>query len=150
MKKYGKIIFVLLIFTLTLSICSCTVFRDIARVPQFSQELMSISNISKPEEAIAKAEELLHPLSTLTKDVALEKAKAQIEQLGVDVESLNYTNYSIGNISDLELKFNDAALGGNVYETKIAVTIDSFSFTVNITILSDEADIGIYDFQISR
>lgn len=149
-KHVSKILILALVLTLSLSVCSCSVIRDVSRVPEFTEKLMSVSSVGSSEEALAKIEELVHPSSPLNEKSIIDIAKEDDALQGLDLEQLAKESYSIGKISDLELKFNDKELGGNVYETYVDVTFGSYKFIVSVRILSDDNDIGIYDFDISR
>ena len=154
MKKYAKIIIISLVFALALSFCSCSlvnsVSRDVKRINEFKDKVNEIANLGDTEEIIQKAEELLHPDSGLDKDTAYEKIKNDPDLKGIDLENLLKDGYSIGEFSDYNLKFNDANLGGNVYSLSVEVTAGGMTFTVNLSLLSDDVGIGIYDFDISK
>lgn len=153
-KKFAKIITLSLVFVLTLSICSCTAFksviRDTPRIAQFTKEALEISKITDTEEMIARAEELIHPASGLTKESIVEKIKADEDLEGIDLEKAASDGYSMGSFSDPKLKFNDPELGGNVYEITVDVTIGGQVFKVTLDLLSDESTIGLYDFDIKK
>ena len=153
MKKHSKIIILALIFALALSVCSCSlvksVTRDAKRINQFKDKVMGLSNISNPEEAEAKIEELIHPDSDLTKEIIINKAKADPDLEGIDIEAILKEGYSIGNFSDYKLQFNDSKLGGNIYQLTIEVITREMTFIIHLRILSDDTGIGLYDFDIS-
>lgn len=150
MKKFSRIIIIAIVIALALSICSCSTIRDITRVPKFSKKLMAIAEVRDPEQALAQAESIVHPSSPLNNTSIIEKIKADEDLKDLDLESLASQNYSIGSFSDIELKFNDPDLGGNIYETKVEVRFGDQVFVVIITILSDSDTMGLYDFDISK
>ena len=154
LKKYTKLILMTLIFTLALSICSCsaatTITRDVTRINDFKNEIMAITELKDQEEIVARLEKLIHPDSGLTKETILEKAKNDPDVQGLDIQALAQQGYSIGSFSDYDLKFNDAELGGNLYSLNIEVTLGGEKFIIHLDMLSDDVGLGLYDFDISR
>lgn len=153
-KTITKAIVVSLILTLALSVCGCTAIKstveDIPKAKDFITEVISIPQISDPEEAKAKAADLIHPDSDFTVDTILEKAQADEDLAGLDIKALSEQGYSIGGVSDPKIVFNDPELGGNIYEVKVAVTMGGETFKVTLDILSNAKGMGVYDFDIER
>ena len=69
---------------------------------------------------------------------------------GIDIQKEAEKGYSIGSFSDPKLKLNDPTLGGNIYEITVNVTVGDHTFKVIVDLLSDETDLGLYDFDITR
>ena len=153
-KKYSKLIVGFIIFVVALSVCSCaavqSIPRDVQRISELKNDIIEISELKDQEEIMAKLETLIHPESGFTKETILEKAKTSPALEGVDIEAEYQKGYKIGDFSDYNLKFNDPTLGGNVYELSIQVTFGDVVFNLHLEILSDETDIGLYDFEITR
>lgn len=153
-KNVKTVLAITLILIIALSICSCgdvaSAVRDIPRITDYTSKVMEFSKISDPEEMKAKAEELIHPKSGFTVESILEKAKNDDALQGVDLEQAASEGYSIGQFSDPKLKFNDPSLGGNVYEITISVTLGDQAYKLIIDLLSDEIDIGLFDFDITK
>lgn len=154
MKKHSKMIVLALIFALALSVCSCSIVqsvtRDAKRINQFKDKVMALSNLGASEEAMNKLEELIHPDSGLTAETIIEKAKADPDLEGIDIASMIKEGYSVGNFSDYKLQFNDSALGGNVYELSVELSTGGMVFIIHLRVLSDDTEIGLYDFDISK
>ena len=153
-KKYSTLIAGLLILVIALSVCGCgavqSIPRDVQRIATLKDELVAISELKDPEEISVRLEELIHPDSGFTKETIIEKVKTSPALEGVDIAAEYQKGYKIGNFSDYDLKFNDPELGGNVYELSIQVTVGDVVFTVHLDILSDDTQLGLYDFEITR
>ena len=153
-KKISKLIIGFIILSVALSVCGCTAVqsipRDVQRISELKEEITEISELKNQEEIITRLEKLIHPDSGFTKETILEKAKTSPALEGIDIEAEYQKGYKIGDFSDYNLKFNDPTLGGNVYELSIQVTVGDVVFTIHLDILSDETDIGLYDFEITR
>ena len=153
-KTITKLMLISLVLALALSVCSCTAIKstvqDIPKAKDFVATMLEIPNISNPEEAKAKTAELIHPNSDFTAETIIEKAQADEDLAGLDIKELAKDGYSIGNISEPKIVFNDPELGGNIYEVKVTITMGGESFRVTIDILSNAEGMGIYDFDIER
>ncbi len=153
-KKYSKLIVGFIILVVALSVCSCaavqSIPRDVQRISDLKNEVVAISELKDPEEIITRLEALIHPDSGFTKESILEKVKTSPALEGVDIEAEYQKGYKIGDFSDYNLKLNDPNLGGNVYELSVKVTVGDVVFTIHLDLLSDETQIGLYDFEITR
>ncbi len=153
-KKNHKLIVGILIFVIALSVCSCSAVqsipRDVQRISDLKDEVVAISELKDAEEISTRLEALIHPDSGYTKETIIEKVKTSPALEGVDIEAEFQKGYKIGEFSDYNLKLNDPELGGNVYELSVKVTVGDVVFTIYLDILSDDTQIGLYDFEISK
>jgi acyl-CoA reductase-like NAD-dependent aldehyde dehydrogenase len=153
-KKITRILAIILVSILALSVYSCTaaesVIRDVPRIAEFTSEIAEIAKLTDPKEIETRATDLIHPKANLTLEKILEKAQADEALQGIDIQKEVEKGYSIGNFSDPQLKLNDPDLGGNIYEITVNVTVGDYTFKVIVDLLSDETDLGLYDFDITR
>ena len=152
MKHISKLLVVIIVLSLVFSVCSCTrvtsIARDIPRAVEFAANLASLAKIGNTEEALAQGEQYLHPKSNLN----IEKVRELIKE-NEAIKSLNLEGsakqISVGNIGTPSYKEYSEELGGNIYEVTAVVTIDGHPLNVAIQILSDEAMMGLYSFDIT-
>ncbi len=153
-KKFTRFLALILVSILALSVYSCTsveaVVRDAPRIAEFTSEIAAIAKLTDPEEIETRATDLIHPRSGLTIEKILEKAMTDEALEGIDIQKEAEKGYSIGSFSDPKLKLNDPTLGGNIYEITVNVTVGDHTFKVIVDLLSDETDLGLYDFDITR
>ena len=153
-KTISKATIVALILALALSVCSCAAIKstveDIPKATELITDAIEITTRTNPDDAKAKMAELIHPDSDFSIDTILEKAQADEDLAGIDLAELSKDGYSIGNVSDPKIVFNDPELGGNIYEVKVTITMGGESFKVTIDILSNENGMGFYDFDIEK
>ena len=152
MKHISKLLIVIIVLSLVFSVCNCTrvtsIARDIPRAVEFAANLASLAKIGNTEEALAQGEQYLHPKSNLN----IEKVRELIKE-NEAIKSLNLEGsakqISVGNIGTPSYKEYSEELGGNIYEVTAVVTIDGHPLNVAIQILSDEAMMGLYSFDIT-
>ena len=100
------------------------------------------------EEKIAKAEELIHPKSTITREGIIEDIKNN-EKLQSITSANKVTVVVMPGFDDLATiaEYNEE-LGGFTYNAELTVNIDGVVITVGITLFSDDNGMGIYDYDI--
>ena len=100
------------------------------------------------EEKIAKAEELIHPKSTITREGIIEDIKNN-EKLQSITSANKVTVVEMPGFDDLATiaEYNEE-LGGFTYNAELTVNIDGVVITVGITLFSDDNGMGIYDYDI--
>lgn len=155
-----KIIVFLLVSTLCLAICSCTLVDDarqeVVKVENFIEKAVSIGSVDSPEMALEKAQELFHPDSELTIDSIVEQAMENEVIKNLNIEENPIVDFEMGDLPTPTLSFADETLGGNVYglNTTFSITqvVDGQTVVtpikVNIRLLSTDWGIGLYDFTI--
>lgn len=145
MKNAIKILILSLCLALSLSSCFIVdlfngVKQETERVITFTTEFTVL--IENP--TVENAEELLHPSSPLTPEHVISKIEGN-EKL----QSLNTAGeISVGEITNLQLKYDDPTLGGTVYTANCEIIVDGTPITVKLTLLSTEGGFGLYDFDI--
>ena len=153
MKLIAKIILIILTLSLAFSVCGCTavknVTRDIPRAIELAKNLSELSKIGDQELALEQAEQYLHEKSGLTKDTILEQIKENEAIKALNLEGTGNKNISVGNIGTPSLKGYDENLGGNIYEVSAVVTVNGQPLNVVIQLLSDDAMMGLYSFDIT-
>lgn len=155
-----KIVVALLILTLCITICSCTMIDDaqkeVKKVETFITSAVEISSISDPELALEKAEDLIHPDSGLDVEAIVNQVLESESVKALNAEEYGIYNYQIGEFGTPNLSFGDETLGGNVYELTAVVTIIQIidgkevatPLNVDVRLLSTDWGIGLYDFTI--
>ena len=153
-KKLVQTVSIFLVLVLTMSFFGCattkSVARDTVRITKFTAEVMEITTLNNPNEIMARVEELIHPASELTKESIIQKLLTDEAFEGMDVEKAFANGYTIGKFSDPKLHLNNTDVGGNVYEITVDVTLDSQVFLVTLYVLSDDAGIGLYNFDVTK
>ena len=156
-KLTSKIALVLICAMISITICSCTggvnPVQEVQNITSFATNIYdattSISSTEiTEEEKIAKIESLFRPESGITLETLQEELSTN-EKLQ-EITSVNQVEIidmpSIEDLSSL-LQYNEE-LGGCVYTAAVQVSIDGVIVTIDITLLSDETGMGIYDYNI--
>ena len=149
-----KIAVVLIVIALALTICSCTgMSQEVQRIEAFAGEVAEVivltqqENVS-PEQIQAKAEELTHPSSSITVDSIVAQVMTNEKAAGIDPSTLTMEDVVIGSFATPQLMNYNESLGGNVYELDVTVTVKGVEFQVSLTLLSNDAGMGIYAVDI--
>lgn len=155
-----KIVIALLVLVLCFSVCSCTFLsqaqKEIQNIEQFATKATAISEISDPDLALEKAEELIHPSSKLDVQGVIDQVLESDSVKALNAEEYPITSFEIGEFGTPNLSFNDPALGGNVYEIQVVVTVVqeidgkqvSTPLNVDARLLSTDWGLGLFDFTV--
>ena len=144
MKHITKIIICALCVLLCLS--SCTLIdsakNEAKKVAEFSKNIVTLVK----DPSVEKAEELLHPASSLTPEIVVSKIKDNEKINNLDISK--DTVVTLGEITDVTLIRNDPSLGGMLYGAECSVIVNGETILISLTMLSTSEGMGIYDFEI--
>lgn len=147
-KHFTRILLAILCLVLSFAICSCTQIEEIQkeaeRVIAFAEQIATVVETQDLE----KAKELIHPDSKITEEYIKEKLENNEKLNSIDVENLTIEDVSIASIGEPKMVMNDPNLGGNVYELEAQVMIGDTPVEIVIILLSNDAGMGFYDFDI--
>lgn len=116
--------------------------EEAIRVKDFSGDFVELVQ----DPTVERAEDLVHPSSTLTPEAVVDKIKNN--ETIKNLELSEDTQVELGEISGLTLLANDATLGGNVYGVDMTVIIDGTPITITLKVLSTDEGMGVYDFDL--
>lgn len=154
MKTTAKIILTLIVLALALSVCSCTqistITRDIGRAVEIGETISGLAKMPDKAAALQEAEKLIHPKSNLDKETIVNQIKENEAIKALNIEDLSTANVSVGSFSTPEFKFDDAELGGNVYEVTVVITVAGVPLNTTILLLSDDNGMGLYSFNVEN
>ncbi len=140
--KHAKIILCSLCILLCFS--SCTLINDLkveaGRVASFMEQFVALME----DPTIEKAEALVHPKSSITAESVIDKIQNNEALADIDWTQ----EITIGELSDIELLYQDADLGGNVYSVGCQVVVGGTAIDLDLTLLSTSEGMGLYDFDI--
>ena len=158
-KSIAKIILIALCFVTVITASSCAilqgdVMKEINNIKDFvlvdvKDTVAAVNDPSLTTEGkIAKAEELIHPKSTITREGIIEDIKNN-EKLQSITSANNIKVVEMPGFDDLATiaEYNEE-LGGFTYNAELTVSIDGVMITVDITLFSDDDGMGIYDYNI--
>lgn len=148
MKKALKIITLVLTLVICLSVCSCTFInkakQEAARALDFGEKIAVIAET----QDIDKLETLIHPESSISKEYIEEKIRNNEKIKHILDEGIDKDSVTIKSFSEPKMIISDSDLGGNIYGMEATISINDTPISVSITILSTEAGMGFYDFEI--
>lgn len=116
--------------------------EEVAKVKDFTVDFVEVVK----DPSVEKAEDLVHPSSSLTPEDVVNRLKENETIKNLDISK--DTSVEFGGFSDLTLLRNDPTLGGNVYGVDCVVNIDGTPVTISLTVLSTSEGMGIYDFDL--
>lgn len=146
MKTTVKLFAIILTFVLFLTSCSFIrnlieeTVEETKRVAEFTEDFSDLLN----EPTVEKAEDILHPKSSLTPETVLEKIENNEKLASLDMSQ----EITIGEIGELNVSFHDESLGGNVYTLDCVIMVGDTPVNVTLKLLSEGDSLGIYDFEI--
>lgn len=148
MKIALKIITLVLTLVICLSVCSCTFInkakQEATRVLDFGEKIAVIAET----QDIDKIETLIHPESNISEEYIEEKIRNNEKIKHILDEGIDKDSVTIKSVSEPKIIVSDSDLGGNIYGMEATISINGTPITVSITILSTEAGMGFYDFEI--
>lgn len=151
MKTFVKIF--ALSLCLVLCFTSCSFINKVKEEAQkLKEEAIKVKDFTGDfvelvqDPTVERAEDLVHPSSTLTPEAVVDKIKNN--ETIKNLELSEDTQVELGEISGLTLLANDATLGGNVYGVDMTVIIDGTPITITLKVLSTEEGMGVYDFDL--
>jgi len=144
---------------LVISVCSCTglnmdsIMQEINNIQQFIADIQTAVNAASDEsltndQKIECVEKLIHPKSEITLE-SIENDLKTNEKLK-EIKTVNTANIvDMPTVDELinMIQYNEE-LGGNIYHTEIGIDIDGVIITIDLTLLSDSAGMGIYNYEI--
>lgn len=148
MKRASKIITLILALVICMSVCSCTFInkakQEATRVLDFGEKIAVIAET----QDIDKLETLVHPDSKISKEYIEDKIKNNEKVKHILDEGINKDSVTINSVSEPKMIVADSDLGGNIYGMEATISINGTPINVSITLLSTEAGLGFYDFDI--
>lgn len=151
MKTFVKIF--ALSLCLVLCFTSCSFINKVKEEAQkLKEEAIKVKDFTGDfvelvqDPTVERAEDLVHPSSTLTPEAVVDKIKNN--ETIKNLELSEDTQVELGEISGLTLLANDATLGGNVYGVDMTVIIDGTPITITLKVLSTDEGMGVYDFDL--
>lgn len=151
MKTFVKIF--ALSLCLVLCFTSCSFINKVKEEAQkLKEEAIKVKDFTGDfvelvqDPTVERAEDLVHPSSTLTPEAVVDKIKNN--ETIKNLELSEDTQVELGEISGLTLLTNDATLGGNVYGVDMTVIVDGTPITITLKVLSTEEGMGVYDFDL--
>lgn len=135
---------VVVVLCLLLCLSSCTFIndmkRDVERATDFVEELTVL--IKNP--TVEKAQELVHPSSPLTPESVVDMIQNNEKLSSLDLSQ----EITVGDIGDVDVSYQDEALGGNLYTVECQILVGDTPVNVLVKLLSTDQAFGIYDLDI--
>lgn len=151
MKKI--LLFAILSLCLILCLSSCTFLRsfftemeqEATKVAEFTQDMTQLMTNPTVEEA----EKLVHPSSPLSPEAVIDKIKGNEKLANIDMSNLDIKeDVTVGDITNLNISYHDATLGGNIYTADCEIVINGTPILVKLKLLSTDEGFGLYDFDL--